>query len=103
MRRHVVLSHFPYTGDHTAEDRLDAWRLKDAGLWLLHGHTHDRAQRVHGLQIHVGIEACGQLVEESETTSLIEASESGELEEHESEYRAGQVRIPFAPTGADHT
>ena len=36
----VLLSHFPYEGDHTAEDRCGQYRLRDEGLWLLHGHTH---------------------------------------------------------------
>ncbi len=104
LRRHVALSHFPYTGDHTREDRFDAWRLKDTGQWLLHGHTHDCGQRVHGRQIHVGLDAWGRLVEESEIASLIAAAESGELAEREGEYLAGRRRVAFAPmTGADQT
>ena len=92
------------TGDHAREDRFDAWRLKDTGQWLLHGHTHDRGQRVHGRQIHVGLDAWGRLVEESEIASLIAAAESGELVEQEGEYVVGSRRIAFAPmTGADQT
>ncbi|AOE44163.1 MRE11 double-strand break repair endo/exonuclease [Gordonia phage Cucurbita] len=36
----VCLSHYPYYGDHTEEDRHPQWRLRDTGRWLLHGHTH---------------------------------------------------------------
>lgn len=77
-RRHVALSHFPYFGDHTREDRFDEWRLKDTGKWLLHGHTHNPSQRVHdGRQIHVGIDAWGRPVAETEIAELISAAEDG--------------------------
>lgn len=36
----VCLSHFPFVGDHTTEDRHTQWRLRDEDRWLLHGHTH---------------------------------------------------------------
>ena len=38
--RTVLLSHFPYEGDHTTEERATQFRLRDEGLWLVHGHTH---------------------------------------------------------------
>jgi calcineurin-like phosphoesterase family protein len=38
--RHALLSHFPYEGDHTGEDRATQYRLRDEGAWLIHGHTH---------------------------------------------------------------
>ncbi|MBN9214815.1 MAG: metallophosphoesterase [Microbacterium sp.] len=77
-RRHVALSHFPYFGDHTREDRFDEWRLKDTGKWLLHGHTHKPNQRVHdGRQIHVGVDAWGRPVAEAEIVDLIAAAEAG--------------------------
>jgi calcineurin-like phosphoesterase family protein len=54
----VLLSHFPYEGDHAAEDRCGQYRLRDEGLWLLHGHTHWQHIQVHGgRQIHVGLDA----------------------------------------------
>lgn len=56
--RHVLLSHFPYEGDHTAEDRHEQYRLRDEGLWLLHGHTHWQHIQWHdGRQVHVGLDA----------------------------------------------
>ena len=70
--RPVLLSHFPYYGDHTALDRHSQYRLKDQGAWLLHGHTHSReklgpfilpivtfdAEPVcQGRQLHVGVDA----------------------------------------------
>jgi len=38
--RTVLLSHFPYEGDHTEFDRATQFRLRDEGAWLIHGHTH---------------------------------------------------------------
>ena len=37
----IMLSHLPYAGDHSDEDRYDQYRLKDEGLPLLCGHVHD--------------------------------------------------------------
>ena len=56
--RKVLLSHFPYTGDHTEVDRFDQYRLPDKGAILLHGHTHS-AIRQDGRQIQVGVDAWG--------------------------------------------
>jgi calcineurin-like phosphoesterase family protein len=59
----VLLSHFPYIGgdpaeaDHSMEPRYTQYRLPDEGRWLLHGHTHHADQRLHGHQIHVGLDA----------------------------------------------
>ena len=39
-RRDILLSHFPYQGDHTVEERFNQWRLRDYGQPLVHGHTH---------------------------------------------------------------
>jgi calcineurin-like phosphoesterase family protein len=54
----VLLSHFPYTGDSVPgePDRFTQFRLRDEGDWLLHGHTHGK-ERLHGHQIHVGLDA----------------------------------------------
>lgn len=54
----VLLSHFPYRGDHTTTDRHTQFRLRDEGLWLLHGHVHD-AWQVDGRQINVGVDQWG--------------------------------------------
>jgi calcineurin-like phosphoesterase family protein len=40
-RPRVLLSHFPYDGDHTDEDRFEQFRLRDHGVPLLHGHVHE--------------------------------------------------------------
>lgn len=57
--KNVLLSHFPYVGDHTEEDRATQYRLRDEGEWLLHGHTHaEHAQDGrHPHQINVGVDA----------------------------------------------
>jgi calcineurin-like phosphoesterase family protein len=56
--RQVMLSHFPFSGDHTFEDRYTQYRLRDEGAWLLHGHTHSMSKG-EGRQIHVGADAWG--------------------------------------------
>lgn len=54
----VLLSHFPYAGDHLGVDRYPEWRLRDAGHYILHGHTHgDAIDSWHPKQIHVGLDA----------------------------------------------
>jgi calcineurin-like phosphoesterase family protein len=71
--RPVLLSHFPYEDDHTDERRHGQYRLRDEGMWLLHGHTH-RDNRIsqnmwqvpatmsspaedRGREVHVGLDA----------------------------------------------
>lgn len=76
---YILLSHFPYAGDHTLEQRHTQFRLRNEGLTLLHGHTHAKekiswATRTENgcdcanqgircsnqaLQIHVGLDAWG--------------------------------------------
>lgn len=53
---YVLLSHFPYNKDRH-EVRYTQYRLRDEGLWLLHGHTHQADQRREGREIHVGVDA----------------------------------------------
>lgn len=52
------LSHFPYAGDTTKEDRYPERRLKDDGRWILHGHVHNEWS-VRGKQINVGVDRWG--------------------------------------------
>jgi calcineurin-like phosphoesterase family protein len=59
----VLLSHFPYTGDHKPADRHTQWRLRDEGLIILHGHTHSSEKLSYAVtgnatpQIHIGVDA----------------------------------------------
>lgn len=53
--RTVVMSHFPYEGDHVDDDRAVAYRLRDMGEWLLHGHVHTE-WAVRGRQVNVGVD-----------------------------------------------
>jgi len=74
----VNLSHFPYAGDHTAEDRWTEHRLVDDGTILLHGHTHSKKKISRSpagtLQINVGVDANAFYpVAEEEILALIEA------------------------------
>lgn len=58
----VLLSHYPYAdepGADRGEVRYSQYRLPNEGRWLIHGHTHMEDQRVHGRQIHVGLDAWG--------------------------------------------
>jgi calcineurin-like phosphoesterase family protein len=52
----VMLSHFPYRGDHTAEDRFIDARPVDRGYPLLHGHVHE-AWLQRGRMVNVGVDA----------------------------------------------
>ena len=58
----VLLHHFPYADptyiDHAFEGRHAEFQPEDAGLWLLHGHVHDK-WRVKGRQINVGVDVWG--------------------------------------------
>lgn len=60
-RDSMMLSHFPYSGDHTEGERYTQYRLRDEGLPLLHGHTHMRGKvtrsELNTPQIHVGLDA----------------------------------------------
>jgi len=61
----VLLSHFPYERDR-GPARHTQWRLRNEGLWLLHGHTHG-TERVTRFgtggtpvsELHVGVDAWG--------------------------------------------
>lgn len=51
----VLLSHFPYSGDHTEVERYAQFRLPDLGDWLIHGHVHD-VWSIKDRQINVGVD-----------------------------------------------
>lgn len=82
----VVLSHYPYkykfwkniksnircffkTGRLPKIKHLGK-RPVDNGKWLLHGHTHSE-EKLNGKQIHIGWDAWGKLVSQSEITEII--------------------------------
>lgn len=67
----VMLSHFPYYGDHTVEQRYYSWRLKDMGKFLLHGHTHSKKKHISPHQLHVGWDAWGEPISEHVITHYI--------------------------------
>jgi len=68
----VMLSHFPYKGDHTAKDRCAEWRPRDEGLPLFHGHTHFK-DRGGGQVVHAGWDAWGAPVPVDTLCALIAA------------------------------
>jgi len=70
--RNVLLSHFPYAGDHTEKPRYAQYRLRDMGEYLLHGHTHSTEVRTSDREVHVGWDAWRRLVPESEIAAIIE-------------------------------
>lgn len=89
--REVLLSHFPYRRDR-GEMRHGQWRLREEGLWLLHGHTHGRERLTHfSREVHVGVDAWDLApVRLDEVNALIEQSEQA---------RAGNARV-LAATAA---
>lgn len=54
----VLVDHFPYAGDSGDEDRYAEHRLHDMGMWILHGHVHEK-WRQKNRQINVGVDAWG--------------------------------------------
>lgn len=75
----VMLSHFPYNGDHYDGDRFDQFRLRDAGLPVLHGHTHNAVDHPVSFslpgstQIHVGWDAWQRPVSSNEIVTMLGA------------------------------
>lgn len=70
---HVVACHFPYRGDSHDHDRYVEQRPIDTGVWLLHGHVHER-WRQRGRMINVGTDAWDcRPVDETTLAALIEA------------------------------
>lgn len=53
--RTVVISHYPYQGDHTEHDRHVALRPVDRGLPLIHGHIH-QLRKIEGRMFNVGVD-----------------------------------------------
>lgn len=56
----VWMSHFPHLGegaDRVDPPRYPEWRLPPEMGPLLHGHTHMAEQRLHGNQVHIGVDA----------------------------------------------
>lgn len=51
----ILLSHFPYRGDHTEEDRYLKHRPEDRGGWLFHGHVHC-SWKIRDRQVNVGVD-----------------------------------------------
>lgn len=51
----IRLHHMPYRGDSTKVERYKQWRPLDDGLWLFHGHVHEK-WRQSGRQINVGVD-----------------------------------------------
>jgi calcineurin-like phosphoesterase family protein len=78
----VLLSHFPYDGDHTDNDRATQFRLRDEGKWLLHGHLHVNSRVTGPRSIHVGLDAWGLApARDSEVVCEMHGIFSAELEE----------------------
>lgn len=51
----ALFSHFPYTGDHTSDDRYADLRALDSGGPIIHGHVHD-SWRIKDRQFNVGVD-----------------------------------------------
>lgn len=82
QRVEVLLSHFPYRGDH-GPDRYTQYRLRDEGVPILHGHTHAEGVLTwthRGTpQVHVGWDAWDRLVSLQEVERLVEAGLEGRV------------------------
>lgn len=73
----VVMSHYPYSGegDRDQPDRYREFRLRNEGVALIHGHTHDEGQRVSfddgTAMVHVGFDAWGRPVHIDEVAAAV--------------------------------
>ena len=54
-KQSIMMSHLPYFGDHTEQQRYPEWRLPNTGALLLHGPVHDK-WLVNENQINVGMD-----------------------------------------------
>lgn len=72
----VLMCHFPYRGD--PRDKYFSYRPEDNGLWLLHGHIHNRwAVKRNERMINVGVDAWDFApLSEDEVISIIDGSPS---------------------------
>lgn len=75
-RRDVLLSHYPYRGDHSDGVRYLQYRLPDLGLPLIHGHTHS-TERFVGREACVSWEAWGRLVGLGDLSGWLRSFEPG--------------------------
>lgn len=103
--QNVLLSHFPYAGDHTAEDRATQYRLRDEGLWLLHGHTHQPQPLTSpgARQLHVGWDSWRRPVHLDEIAQLItdeRDAERGLVTAIDGIAITGPSRLPLRPLTA---
>lgn len=72
----VLADHFPYFGDSQDEDRYTQFRPVDRGMWLVHGHVHEKWRQM-GRMINVGLDAWGGFpVSESQLLDLIDRGEA---------------------------
>jgi calcineurin-like phosphoesterase family protein len=55
LESHVILSHFPYSGDSQENDRHVNKRPTDSSLPLIHGHIHEK-RRIEGNMFNVGVD-----------------------------------------------
>lgn len=67
----VLMSHFPYEGDHSDEERYTEWRLPNHGQILVHGHVHGLWQ-TRGSMVNVGMDAHGgKLLHRDEVVAIV--------------------------------
>lgn len=73
--RTFMVSHYPYSGDHTHADRYVEYRLRDEGHWLLHGHVH-KSWKVNGRQINVGVDSWNKPVRLTALNKIVNEREA---------------------------
>jgi calcineurin-like phosphoesterase family protein len=71
----IMLSHFPYAGDHSRDgDRYNEWRLRDEGHPLLHGHVHTE-WLFNGRQFNVGQDFAPALISQADVLAYFNGHE----------------------------
>lgn len=73
----LLMCHFPYRGDSHDNDRFVEHRPTDEGMWLLHGHVHERWDR-NDRMINVGVDVRGyRPISEHEIAEIIAGTGAG--------------------------
>lgn len=79
--RTVLACHFPYRGDRH-DERYAPHRPMDEGLWILHGHIHEKwAQK--GRMVNVGVDCAGFTPLSEEYLESVIAAGPRDLDVHE--------------------
>ncbi|HVC14706.1 MAG TPA: hypothetical protein VND62_07580 [Acidimicrobiales bacterium] len=68
--KEALVCHLPYQGDSGETERFGRFRPVDEGMWLLHGHVHEK-WRHQDRMINVGVDVWGFVPVAEETIARL--------------------------------